>query len=77
MVAVPDVRPFTWPDEAFRTLATAGELLAHVPPVTSLLNVMIPLTHTAFGPLIVPAEGSGLTVISADALAVPQVVLTV
>lgn len=74
MVTTPGATPVTLPEEI--TVAIAVELLAHVPPLILLLKLMKEPTQTAEGPLIVPAEGSGLTVIFADADAVPQPVLT-
>ena len=55
----------------------AKALVLHTPPGISLARLIVPFTHTAFGPVTVPAEGSGFTVISADVLAVPQTVVTV
>ena len=74
MVATPGATPVTFPVEI--TVAIAVELLAHVPPVILLLKLMKEPTQTAEAPLMVPAAGSGLTVIFADADAVPQPVVT-
>src|SRR5450432_2128210 len=42
-----------------------------------LVNVVADPAQTVRAPLIAPATGSGLTVISADAIEVPQVLVTV
>ncbi len=75
IVTVPASLPNTWPEVL--TLAIVGALLFHTPPLMSLTRFIVAFTHTAFGPLIVAAEGSGFTIISADALAVPQPVVIV
>jgi hypothetical protein len=67
--------PVITPEEL--TVAIADELVVHDPPLMPLLKLMVEFTHTADGPLMVPALGSGLTVISADAVAIPQLVVTV
>lgn len=74
MVALPAATPVTLPEVL--TVATAVELLLHVPPVMLLLKLMKEPTHTAEAPVIVPASGSALTLIFADADAVPQPVVT-
>ena len=53
-----------------------GELLLHVPPGISLLKLIEEDTQTEAGPVIVPADGDGLTVIPDELLAVPQTVVT-
>ena len=69
--------PVTAPVEA-STVATPVEPLLHVPPLLPLLlKLIIALTQTDEAPLIVPALGSGLTKMPADADTVPQLVVTV
>ena len=75
IVAVPALIPETFPEEL--TDAMEGELLLHEPPGISLLKLIKLPTHTVVGPVIVPADGDGFTVIPADVLAVPQPVVTV
>ena len=74
MVAIPGAMPVTLPA---LTVAIAGAVLLHVPPAILLLRLMEEPAHTAEGPLMVPALASGFTVIFADAVAVPQGVVTV
>src|SRR5450432_4164599 len=69
MVAVPDALPVTTPVEL--TVATAVLLLLQVPTLVLLLEyVAVARTHTVEAPLTVPAFGSGLTVITFDAVIV-------
>jgi hypothetical protein len=44
----------------------------HTPPLTASVSVIVLATHTLGKPEIVPAFGSGLTVIVLVAVAVPQ-----
>ena len=74
MVAVPAVTPVTIPDMPI--VATAVLLLLHVPPVVVLLNVVVAVAQTIAVPVMVPATGSGLTVTSIVAVAVPQLLVT-
>jgi hypothetical protein len=53
-------------------VATGVELLLQLPPETVLLNVILDPIQTVEGPLIVPALGSGFTVMVEDAVADPQ-----
>src|ERR1017187_412534 len=77
MVEFPAATPVTAPVAAF-TVATDGVRLFQVPPLVPLLvNVVADPVQTVRAPLIVPATGSGLTVIAADAIEVPQVLVTV
>ena len=57
IVAVPGATPVTNPAGLIVTLAL---LLAHDPPATASVNVIVPPTHTAPVPFIRP--GAGLTV---------------
>lgn len=76
IVTTPAATPVTFPE--LLTVAIDEAVLAHVPPAFPLLiKLMEELAHTEEGPLIVPASGSGFTMIFVDALAVPQVVVTV
>ena len=72
---MPDVRPFTTPD-AF-TVATTVLVLLHTPPVVASVNVVDEPAIIVAVPLIVPAAGEGLTVITWVAAAVPQPLVTV
>jgi hypothetical protein len=67
MVATPDAMPVTIPVEG-PTVAIALLLLVHVPPVVSSCRVIVELTHTVEGPLIV--AGVGLTVTTTKLFAV-------
>ena len=57
-------------------VANDGAPLIHEPPVPVVLSVIVVPVHIAEEPLMVPATGSGLTVISLVAVAVPQLLLT-
>ena len=57
-------------------VATAVLLLVHAPPVVVLLNDVVAVAQTIAVPVIVPATGSGLTVTSIVAVAVPQLLVT-
>ena len=75
MVVVPAARPLTTP-EVF-TVATRVLVLLHTPPVVASVNVVDKPAITVAVPLIVPAAGEGLTVITWVATAVPQPFVTV
>ena len=76
MVATPAVTPLTLPNVF--TVAMGGVLLPQVPPGTPvLIRLMDEPAQTEAGPLMVPPSGIGFTVMGADALAVPQPVVTV
>lgn len=76
MVAFPVDTPVTTPD-AF-TVAIAGAALLQLPRGEPLLvSVMADPIHTVEAPLTVPALRTGLTVMLADAVAVPQGVVDV
>ncbi len=72
MVEFPGAIPVTAPVLA-STIATDVVLLLQLPPEILLLKFIVDPTHTADAPLIVPAFGTGLTVIVAEAVADPQV----
>jgi hypothetical protein len=72
MVVLPVATAVTTPVVLF-TVALAGVLLVHVPPLTaSERESVIPPTHTAEPPVMVPALGAGFTVATLVAVAVPQ-----
>jgi hypothetical protein len=58
-------------------VAIAVLLLVQVPPVVVEPRVLFSPTHNAVPPLMVPALGNGLMVMSAVATAVPHAVLMV
>ena len=58
MLVVPAAIPFTTP--AVVTPAFAVLLLAHVPPASALVSVMVAASHTDAGPEI--GEGSAFTI---------------
>ena len=72
MVEFPAATPVTMPVAA-PTVATDVVLLLQVPPAILLLKLMVAPAHTVEAPLIVPALGTGSTVMVADAVADPQV----
>ena len=77
IVAEPAATPVTTPVDAF-TVAADVLLLLQVPPLLPLLvKAVVEPTQTDGVPPIVPAFGSGLTVIGYEALLVPQLVVTV
>ena len=75
MVALPADTPVSMPVEA-SILATEVLLLVQVPPAAASVRVMVDPVHTDPGPVIVPADGNGLTVINVVAIPVPQAVIT-
>ena len=75
MVAAPGLMPLTLPLPS--TEATDASLLLHTPPVAVALSVMPAPTHTAVGPLMVPATGAGATVTPSVVNALAQPVVTV
>ncbi len=75
MVAVPAATPVTTP--VLPTVAMPVALLLHVPPVVALLSVVVLPTVTVAVPVMVPADGNGLTVITLVVVAVPQLLVTV
>ena len=74
MLAVPAVTPVTRP-EAF-TVAMARVLLVQVPLLTTSLSADVFPVHIDETPVIVPAFGSGDTVMVSSALTVPQRLVT-
>ena len=74
MIDVPADTPVTTPPNV--VTVTLPLLTDHIPPVVVELREMEARTHTADGPLIVPASGHGLTVKGLVAYAVPQPLVT-
>ena len=58
-------------------MATAVAVLLHAPPIVASLKPVVEPAHTVAVPVIVPADGNGLTVTVAVAAAVPQPLVTV
>jgi hypothetical protein len=59
------------------TEAIAALLLAHVPPVVALLNVVDVPKHRPVAPVIAATVGLAFTVTDADVLTAPQLLVTV
>ena len=74
MVDVPMTAPNTWPEPS--TVAIEVVLLLQLPPVAPSVKEVDEPAQTAAAPLIVPADGSGLTVTICVAAAVPQLFVT-
>ena len=72
MISVPVAIPVTNPPVTVALLVVALQ----VPPGKLSVNVIAAAAHTIESPVIVPAEGMGLTVIIFVAIAVPQVFVT-
>ena len=75
METEPAETPVTTPVEL--TVAIAGLLLLQVPPTVVSISVMVLPVHTLVGPVIVPADTTLITVTSAVAEALPQLLVTV
>ena len=75
MVAVPAATPVTVP--VLPTVATVVAVLLQAPPVVASLNPVVAPAQTIAVPVIVPADGSGLTVTTLVAAVVPQPLVTV
>jgi hypothetical protein len=71
---VPALMPVTMPPVV--TVALVFPAL-QVPPAVGFTNVIAEPMHTLSAPLVVPAFGSGFTVISMVVLMLPQLPLTV
>ena len=74
MVDVPMTAPNTWPEPS--TVAIEVVLLLQMPPVAPSVKEVDEPAQTVAVPLIVPAEGNGLTVTTCMAAAVPQPFVT-
>ena len=59
------------------TVATVVTVLLHAPPVAASLNPVVAPAQTVAVPVMVPADGNGLTVTIVVAAAVPQPFVTV
>ena len=75
MVAVPADTPVTVP--VVPTVATVVAVLLHAPPVVASLNPVVEPAQTVAVPVMVPADGNGLTVTTLVAAAIPQPLVTV
>ena len=75
MVAVPAVTPVTVP--VLPTVATAVAVLLHAPPVAASVKPVVEPAHTVAVPVMLPADGNGLTVTTLVAAVVPQPLVTV
>lgn len=75
MVVVPSDTPATSPDVLIVAIPVA--LLLQVPPEMPSLSKLVEVGHTISVPVIAPAFGSGFTVITCVAAAVPQLLVTV
>jgi len=75
IIAVPEAMPVTVP--VVLTVALAGALLLHTPPLTELERRVVLPVHTVEAPLMVPASTGAATVTVVVAVAVPQVLDTV
>jgi hypothetical protein len=75
IVTVPAAIPLTSP-ELF-TVATSEFDEDHVPPAVVLLNVIVAPAFTEAAPVMVPAEGNGLTLTILKDDALPHSLLTV
>ena len=73
ILALPGLAPYT---VLPLTVAVVVDRLLHVPPVIVLFNEMDAPAHTLSGPVMLPAEGSGLMVIARLVVVVPQVLVT-
>ena len=67
--------PVTLPDPS--TVATPVAVLLHAPPEVVSLKPVTEPTHTVAVPVMLPADGNGLTVTVVVAAAVPQPLVTV
>ena len=75
MVVVPGAIPVTTPVALI--VATPVLTLLHIPPGVPSLRLVVAVGHTVKVPVIVPALGVALTVTTAVAAAVPQLLVTV
>ena len=75
MIEVPADIPVAIPVEP--TVAIPVDTLLQTPPAVASVSVAVVPGHITGNPIIVPAAGSGLTVTTTVAAAVPQLLLTV
>ncbi len=74
MVDVPAATPVTTP--VALTVATPVDTELHTPPIAASVKLVVVVGQTTRPPVIVPATGAGLTVTTAVAAAVPQLLVT-
>lgn len=74
MVSTPDVTPVTTPEPDTLTLPFVDP---QTPPTVESVNVVVAPVHNDDAPDMLPALGSGLTVITCVAVAVPHPFVTV
>jgi hypothetical protein len=75
MVVVPAETPVTTPVAS--TVAMPVSVLLHTPPDAALLSEVVASSQTVVVPVMLPATGNGFTVTTAEATAVPQLLITV
>ncbi len=75
MVDVPGAIPVTTP--VALTVATPVLTLLHTPPIVPSVRLVVVVGHSVNVPVIVPALGVALTVTTAVAATVPQLLVTV
>ena len=73
MVSIPVVTPVIIPPE----IVTIGLLALHIPSEIASVNVITELTQTVEEPVIVPALGNGLMVITTNEVSAPHTSLTI
>ena len=74
MVDVPAATPVTMP--VAPAVAIPGDTELHTPPADASVKLVVVVGQTTNPPVIVPATGDGLTVTTAVAAAVPQLLVT-
>ena len=74
-MAVPAAIPDTTPEASTLAMLLAEEL--HAPPLFALFKAVIAPAHTTAVPFMVPAVGSGFTITTCVAFAIPQLLVTV
>jgi hypothetical protein len=75
MVTVPAAEPPTMPDE-LPTVAIAGLLLIHVPPVVEFESEIVAPAQTPVAPVIKPALGMSVMLTACVSTAVPHILVT-
>ncbi len=75
IIEVPAAMPVTTPVALM--VATPVETELHTPPATASLKAVVIVGQTTSVPVILPALGDGLTVTTAVAATVPQLLVTV
>ncbi len=74
-MTLPDATPVTTPDALI--VATLVFEVLHAPPEPEVERLAVAPVHAVAAPVIVPADGSALTVATAVAAAEPQPLVTV